>query len=52
MSKVIDDEETIALVEIEVRELLKSCDVPGDDVLVIPVSGLKQLKEKTIGRQK
>ena len=44
MSKIIDYEEAIVLVEIEVRELLTSYDVPGDDVLVIPVSGLKAIE--------
>ena len=44
MSKIIDYEEAIVLVEIEVRELLTSYDVPGDDVPVIPVSGLKAIE--------
>ena len=44
MSKIIDDEETIVLFEMEIRELLTSYDVPGDDVLVIPVSGLKAIE--------
>ena len=44
ISKIIDDEETILLFEIEIRELLTSNDVLGDDVLVIPVSGLKAIE--------
>jgi len=38
---MVDDEELLELVELEVRELLSSYEVPCDDVPVIPVSALK-----------
>ena len=40
----IDDPELLDLVELEVRELLKSYGFPGDDVPVIRVSALKALQ--------
>ena len=40
----IDDPELLDLVELEVRELLKSYDFPGDDVPVVRVSALKALQ--------
>jgi elongation factor Tu len=39
----VDDEELLELVELEVRELLKEYEFPGDDVPVIRVSALKAL---------
>ena len=44
---MVDDEEIIELVEMEIRELLDSYDFPGDDIPVIPVSGLKALEGET-----
>ncbi|MBM3771441.1 MAG: elongation factor Tu [Acidimicrobiia bacterium] len=40
----IDDPELVDLVELEVRELLKAYDFPGDDVPVVRVSALKALQ--------
>ena len=40
----IDDPELLDLVELEVRELLKSYDFPGDDVPVVRISALKALQ--------
>src|SRR3989337_1874074 len=40
----IDDPELLDLVELEVRELLKSYKFPGDDIPVIRVSALKALQ--------
>src|SRR5437870_9499359 len=40
----IDDAELLDLVELEVRELLKSYGFPGDDVPVVRVSALKALQ--------
>src|SRR6266850_5103590 len=40
----IDDPELLDLVELEVRELLKSYGFPGDDIPVIRLSALKALK--------
>src|SRR6202165_1207424 len=40
----IDDPELLDLVELEVRELLKSYKFPGDDVPVVRVSALKALQ--------
>jgi elongation factor Tu len=40
----IDDPELLELVELEVRELLKSYGFPGDDVPVVRVSALKALQ--------
>jgi elongation factor Tu len=49
----VDDPELLELVELEVRELLKSYGFPGDDLPVIKISALKALEgeekwEKTI----
>src|SRR3982074_3458312 len=46
MNKVdmVDDPEILALVELEVRELLSSYEFPGDDIPVIRVSALKALQ--------
>src|SRR4029078_2698501 len=49
---MVDDPELLALVELEVRELLKSYQFPGDDLPVIRVSALGALngepqREKT-----
>ncbi len=41
---MVDDEEMLALVEEEVRELLKNYDFPGDEVPVIKGSALKALE--------
>ena len=40
----VDDEELIELVELEIRDLLKSYDYPGDDVAVVYGSALKALE--------
>ena len=42
MNKVdaVDDPELLELVELEVRELLKSYKLPGDDIPVVRVSAL------------
>src|SRR6187549_960304 len=40
----IDDPELLDLVELEVRELLKTYEFPGDDVPVVRVSALKALQ--------
>src|SRR6476469_10149323 len=40
----IDDAELLDLVELEVRELLKTYAFPGDDVPVVRVSALKALQ--------
>src|SRR4026209_588622 len=40
---MVDDPELLDLVELEVRELLSSYELPGDDVPVIQVSALKAL---------
>jgi len=40
----VDDPELLDLVELEVRELLKSYDFPGDDIPVCRVSALKALQ--------
>src|SRR5437870_9131022 len=40
----IDDPELLDLVELEVRELLKTYDFPGDDVPVVRISALKALQ--------
>src|SRR4030081_587529 len=46
MNKVdmVDDPELLELVEMEIRELLKSYEFPGDDIPVIRVSALKALQ--------
>src|SRR5690606_6852399 len=41
---MVGDEEILELVEMEVRELLSSQELPGDDVPVIRVSALKALE--------
>ena len=55
MNKVdmVDDPEILDLVELEVRELLKSYQYPGDDIPVIRGSGLAALegKDEKIGKQ-
>src|SRR5438067_6389331 len=40
----VDDAELIDLVELEVRELLKSYEFPGDDIPVVRVSALKAMQ--------
>ena len=40
---MVDDEELLALVELEVRELLSAYEFPGDDIPVIKVSALNAL---------
>jgi len=40
----VDDKELLDLVELEVRELLKSYQFPGDDIPVIHVSALKAMQ--------
>jgi elongation factor Tu len=45
----IDDPELLDLVELEVRELLKSYGFPGDDVPVVRVSALKALQSDPSG---
>src|SRR5919107_2051252 len=39
----VDDEELVDLVELEIRDLLKSYGFPGDDIPVVRVSALKAL---------
>src|SRR5919107_1586168 len=56
MNKVdmVDDPELIELVELEVRELLKSYQFPGDDIPVVKGSALSALEDKdaeTIGEK-
>jgi elongation factor Tu len=46
---MVDDPELIDLVELEVRDLLKSYQFPGDDIPVIRGSALKALEEGTAG---
>ena len=41
---MVDDPELLELVEMEVRELLSNYDFPGDDIPVVPGSGLKALE--------
>ena len=41
---LVDDPELLELVEMEVRELLSAYEFPGDDIPVIPGSGLKALE--------
>jgi elongation factor Tu len=47
----IDDPELLDLVELEVRELLKQYDFPGDDIPVVRVSALKALQGDPEGVQ-
>ncbi|MCL1790130.1 MAG: elongation factor Tu [Peptococcaceae bacterium] len=46
MNKIdmVDDPELLDLVEMEVRELLSKYEFPGDDIPIIPGSGLKALE--------
>jgi elongation factor Tu len=51
---MVDDPELLELVELEVRELLKSYQFPGDDIPVVKGSALSALEDKdagTIGEQ-
>src|ERR687888_2041362 len=43
----VDDPELIELVELEIRELLKKYEFPGDDVPIIPGSALKALEAES-----
>jgi elongation factor Tu len=43
---MVDDEELLELVELEVRELLKSYQFPGDDIPVVKGSALSALEDK------
>src|SRR5213079_2785497 len=45
----VDDPELVDLVELEVRELLKSYGFPGDDIPVVRVSALKALNGEAEG---
>jgi elongation factor Tu len=45
---MVDDPEMIALVESEVRELLKKYNFPGDEIPIIKGSALKALEAKSI----
>src|SRR5262250_3818663 len=45
----IDDPELLDLVELEVRELLKTYNFPGDDIPVVRLSALKALKGEPDG---
>ena len=51
MNKVdmVDDPELLDLVELEVRELLKSYQFPGDDIPVVRGSALMALEDKNAG---
>ena len=51
-SDAVDDEELLDLVELEVRELLKEYEFPGDDVPVTRVSALKALEGDATWAQK
>src|SRR5690606_6344740 len=44
---MVDDPELLELVELEVRELLKSYNFPGDDIPIIQGSALAALEDKT-----
>ena len=46
---MVDDPELLDLVELEVRELLKSYGFPGDDVPVVRLSALKALRSEQDG---
>ena len=48
---LVDDPELLELVEMEVRELLSYYEFPGDDIPVIPGSGLKALECGCGGRE-
>jgi len=41
----VDDKELLDLVELEVRELLKKYQFPGDDIPVVKISALKAMQE-------
>src|SRR5437867_2124808 len=41
----VDDKELLDLVELEVRELLKSYQFPGDEIPVVKISALKAMQE-------
>ncbi len=43
---MVDDEELLELVEMEIRELLSTNDVPGDDIPVVRGSALKALESE------
>src|SRR5499427_1885565 len=45
----VDDQELVDLVELEIRELLKTYNFPGDDVPVVRVSALKALNGEADG---
>jgi len=45
----VDDPELLELVELEVRELLKSYQFPGDDIPVVKGSALSALEDKDAG---
>src|ERR687884_323569 len=45
----VDDQELVDLVELEIRELLKTYGFPGDDVPVVRVSALKALQGEQEG---
>jgi elongation factor Tu len=47
----VDDEELIDLVELEVRELLKSYQFPGDEIPVVRVSALKAMQGDPKGEE-
>ena len=46
---MVDDPELLELVELEVRELLKSYQFPGDDIPVVKGSALSALEDKDAG---
>ena len=46
---MVDDAELLELVELEVRELLKSYQFPGDDIPVVKGSALSALEDKDAG---
>jgi len=52
MNKVdmVDDKELLDLVELEVRELLKKYEFPGDDIPIIRGSALKALEDAVAGK--
>ena len=47
----VDDAELVDLVELEVRELLKTYGFPGDDVPVVRISALGALQRRSGGRR-
>ena len=52
MNKVdmVDDKELLDLVELEVRELLKKYEFPGDEIPIVRGSALKALEDAVAGR--